>query len=718
MWRLKQFMPKEQGVGTLEGKTVEVGSLKLQVRSVIAQGGFSCVYLAKEAQTGRNYAVKHIICNDLESLDLVKKEVAVMKALREHPNVVMLHAQVVYDMGRTKECFLVMDFCDKMLATVLENRGAGFYDEKQILLMFREICNAVYAMHCQSPPIAHRDLKVENILMGPDGLWKLCDFGSTSTNHKRFEKADEMGLEEDNIRKYTTPAYRAPEMWDLYQRELINEKVDIWALGCLLYRIAYLKLAFDGESKLQILNGNYRIPDVPRYSSAITDLIRDMLIASPEARPDIMQVWRRVNESLPSDLRKAHPEKPPRASASTATSRLLPSTREHADTRISSGSSKVMPSRAPPVPPKEAERRLVQNGAAGDTVSAKGAFWSTQYAQDAQTDESSLRVEKVASTDSVPQPKSASPPRRSRQPSNSPPKERSSSFMKKSVVSGLMKKVQGSLQNAGTWGRDDPEVDGYEMRHDSDWKIKSSEKSLAPDSGMPSNDPAFNAFAAEFDHSVNLVAEKNEQLQSEIDKLRVDLKQALLDKADMASKYEKLTAICRSQRQEIQDLKFSLGSSSGPNVSAAKEQQASAKEKQSGTIWDLQEGLSPNAASQQKNSWHAFGDPPNNQGGRPHIQNQGLSPSNEPTYSSPSSPGMMVDVRRRKQQQSTTDNLGGGDAWNFVQDSFSPSGSEFHAAKGLSPLGGVSTTGSNASANTENWARPAPRAQPAGWAGF
>jgi DNA-binding helix-hairpin-helix protein with protein kinase domain len=45
------------------------------------------------------------------------------------------------------------------------------------------------------------------------------------------------------------------------------------------------------------------------------------------------QVWRRVNESLPSDLRKAHPEKPPRASASTVTSRLLPSTREHADTR-------------------------------------------------------------------------------------------------------------------------------------------------------------------------------------------------------------------------------------------------------------------------------------------------------------------------------------------------------------------------------------------------
>jgi AP2-associated kinase len=244
--------------------------------------------------------------------------------------------------------------------------------------------------------------------------------------------------------------------------------------------------------------------------------------------------------------------------------------------------------------------------------------------------------------------------------------------MKKSVVSGLMKKVQGSLQNAGTWGRDDPEVDGYEMRHDSDWKsveeepvmagglsshgappppvntpqprpravasqvphpvdslpphtaesshaprsvrtsshatsqaVKSSEKSLAPDSGMPSNDPAFNAFAAEFDHSVNLVAEKNEQLQSEIDKLRVDLKQALLDKADMASKYEKLTAICRSQRQEIQDLKFALGSSSSPNVSAAKEQQASVT---TATGSPLGPSGSPSLSGQQQR--------PQSQGGR------------------------------------------------------------------------------------------------------
>ncbi|XP_065624769.1 actin-regulating kinase PRK1-like [Quercus suber] len=115
-------------------------------------------------------------------------------------------------MGRTKEAFLMMEFCEKSLVNVQESRGTGFLDEKQVLSIFRDVCNAVFAMHCQSPPIAHRDLKAENLLLGSDGVWKLCDFGSTSTNHKRFEKPEEMGIEEDNIRKHTTPAYRAPEV--------------------------------------------------------------------------------------------------------------------------------------------------------------------------------------------------------------------------------------------------------------------------------------------------------------------------------------------------------------------------------------------------------------------------------------------------------------------------------------------------------------------------
>lgn len=147
-------MPKEPT--GLEGRTIDIGSLKVCVRNAIAEGGFSSVYLARDANSLKQYALKHIICNDEESLQLVKKEISVMKLLKGHPNVVSLCADSIFNMGRTKEALLLMEYCDQSLVNVLESRGAGFFEEKQVLTIFRDVCNAVFAMHCQSPPIAHR----------------------------------------------------------------------------------------------------------------------------------------------------------------------------------------------------------------------------------------------------------------------------------------------------------------------------------------------------------------------------------------------------------------------------------------------------------------------------------------------------------------------------------------------------------------------------------
>ncbi|KAM3256138.1 hypothetical protein ACQJBY_048952 [Aegilops geniculata] len=217
MWRpFRQLMPKEHSgpSGGLEGRTIDVGNVKVHVREAIAEGGFSCVYLARDlTNPAKQYALKHVIVQDKESLDLVQKEITVMRALKGHPNVVTLVAHAILDMGRGREALLLMEFCERSLVSALDTRGtAGFYDEEQVALIFRDVCNAVFAMHCQTPPVAHRDLKAENVLLGADGAWKLCDFGSVSTNHKCFDKPEERGIEEDVIRKHTTPAYRAPEV--------------------------------------------------------------------------------------------------------------------------------------------------------------------------------------------------------------------------------------------------------------------------------------------------------------------------------------------------------------------------------------------------------------------------------------------------------------------------------------------------------------------------
>lgn len=61
-----------------------------------------------------------------------------------------------------------------------------------------------------------RDLKAENVLLHQQGHWVLCDFGSTTSFAGVYESTNAIMAAEEIIRKYTTPAYRAPEVGDQY----------------------------------------------------------------------------------------------------------------------------------------------------------------------------------------------------------------------------------------------------------------------------------------------------------------------------------------------------------------------------------------------------------------------------------------------------------------------------------------------------------------------
>eukprot|EP00261_Vitis_vinifera_P026253 XP_010659600.1 PREDICTED: probable serine/threonine-protein kinase DDB_G0276461 isoform X2 [Vitis vinifera] len=697
MWRFKPFMPKEQA--GLEGRSIDVGNVKVYVRNAIAEGGFSCVYLARDAiNSSKQYALKHIICNDEESLDLVKKEILVMKVLRGHPNVVTLHAHTILDMGRTKEALLVMEFCEKSLVNVLESRGAGYFEEKQVLSIFRDVCNAVFAMHCQSPPIAHRDLKAENLLLGPDGLWKLCDFGSTSTNHKRFEKPEEMGIEEDNIRKYTTPAYRAPEMWDLLRRELINEKVDIWALGCLLFRICYFKSAFDGESKLQILNGNYRIPELPKYSSNVTDLIRDMLQASPDNRPDITQVWFRVNEQLPAALQKSLPDRPPGMNQSAADG--------HEGFSKPSNKASPVPRRSPPPPPSS--REPTRNPSppslttrAGGGGGSLGAFWSSQHAKDSAIEDNSGPKFDEETTSHSTSGDRYRPENHYYSKNSSPPKE-----------ANIQTRGRRNAQ-ANTFKSEEVPSKDFEIRFFQEDSNRGTERPKASkgESTASFQNDAFNTFVAEFDTSklgsgsnANKSA-KEEELEAETERLKEQLKQANLEKSEITSKFEKLSAICRSQRQEIQELKQALAARTpSPNRDASKNQtstglQSAATpphgEKIEGTVWELQQGKSDSPAPDSK-PWQAFPDELK--------QHQPLSRDNT---------SKSVRTRNGHHNKPATEATSGPETWGFGTESFTatPAASSSFSRP---TVGGNNAQLFGDSKRIES----KPATQPAGWAGF
>ncbi|KAB1266858.1 AP2-associated protein kinase 1 [Camelus dromedarius] len=130
--------------------------------------------------------------------------------------------------------------------------------------------------------------QVENILLHDRGHYVLCDFGS-ATNKFQNPQTEGVNAVEDEIKKYTTLSYRAPEMVNLYSGKIITTKADIWALGCLLYKLCYFTLPF-GESQVAICDGNFTIPDNSRYSQDMHCLIRYMLEPDPDKRPDIYQV--------------------------------------------------------------------------------------------------------------------------------------------------------------------------------------------------------------------------------------------------------------------------------------------------------------------------------------------------------------------------------------------------------------------------------------------
>merc|ERR1712137_512474 len=221
------------------GTLIGVGESRVQIIKKLAEGGFAFVYLVKDMQTEQPLALKRLLVNDREDLKKVKEEIAFMKQIPTHKNVVRFYNAGIIEgeRGSSGEVLILMEFCTgPSLYEVLDQRFKQYLAESEVLEIFSQVCESVAHLHSMSPPIAHRDLKVENVLqMG--STYKLCDFGSATTKTYLPTDSSSINYIEDEINRYTTMAYRSPEMIDLWRKQPINEKVDIWALGCLLYRL-------------------------------------------------------------------------------------------------------------------------------------------------------------------------------------------------------------------------------------------------------------------------------------------------------------------------------------------------------------------------------------------------------------------------------------------------------------------------------------------------
>lgn len=188
--------------------------------------------------------------------------------------------------GGGYEIFILMEYCSGGgIIDLMNSRLRTRLSEAEVLKIFGDVAAGLKVMHSMDPPIMHRDLKVENILLSPPPpanprigpTYKLCDFGSSKAllTRRAPRSLEEVKRLEADLNKHTTLQYRAPEMVDVYQRRPIDEKADIWAMGVLLYKLCYYTTPFEenGGGPLAILNARYRFPQMPPYSQRLKDLI-------------------------------------------------------------------------------------------------------------------------------------------------------------------------------------------------------------------------------------------------------------------------------------------------------------------------------------------------------------------------------------------------------------------------------------------------------------
>jgi serine/threonine-protein kinase len=203
-----------------------------RITARLGEGGMGIVYRAEDVRLGRPVALKVLapqLSHDAVARRRLEVEARAASAL-DHPNICAL-----YDVGETSDgrFFLALAFCEG--ETLRQRLDRGPLEPANAAAIGLQIAEGLTEAHAKG--IVHRDIKPANVMLRPDGLVKILDFGVA-----RLERDPGVTGPTDSV---GSPAYMAPEQ---ISSARVGAAADVWALGVVLFELIAGRRPFEADA--------------------------------------------------------------------------------------------------------------------------------------------------------------------------------------------------------------------------------------------------------------------------------------------------------------------------------------------------------------------------------------------------------------------------------------------------------------------------------------
>jgi serine/threonine-protein kinase len=257
---------------------------RYELEQKIGEGGMARVYRGRDLRLNRSIAVKVLhshYATDAGFLQRFHHEAQAAANLR-HPNIVD-----VYDVGQDGDIhYIVMEYVEgsDLKAVIARN---GPLPIEQAVAIAEAVARALEAAHRIG--LVHRDIKPQNIIVGPQGQVKITDFGIAKSNLSTAMT--------DTGVTFGTADYISPEQ---ARGQPATPRSDIYSLGVTLYEMLTGRLPFTGDSAIGVAMQHVSTEPPPprmynpRIPPRLEALVLSALSKDPNDRPVTAQEFARL----------------------------------------------------------------------------------------------------------------------------------------------------------------------------------------------------------------------------------------------------------------------------------------------------------------------------------------------------------------------------------------------------------------------------------------